>query len=74
LSEDQILKKLDRDRGNGIDSDLRRKIAGLVLLRCRGWSAEKVADHFGWSIEDVTRWLDASKFHGHSTAKPADAE
>lgn len=72
LSEDQILKKLDRDRGNGIDSDLRRKIAALVLANCRGWSAEKVANHFAWPIEDVKRWIDAGKFQ--RAPKPDEKE
>jgi hypothetical protein len=42
-------------------SELKRRIAALVLSHERGWSAEKIAHQFGWKIDDVEGWLVAGK-------------
>jgi hypothetical protein len=56
---DRIVKKIDR---GAQDNELKYRIAALVLAYKRAWSAEQIADHFQWSVDDVARWLEAGKF------------
>ena len=39
--------------------ELKRRIAALVLIVSRDWSADQVAKQFGWSKADVDRWISA---------------
>jgi hypothetical protein len=40
---------------------LKRRIAATIIAHERGWSPQRLATHFGWSIDDTVRWLDAGK-------------
>jgi len=70
------LPGLDRSSGPGgvPDIEVKRRVAALVLAYSRGWSADRVAEHFGWPLEDVTRWIELGKFRQMRRGKDQDQE
>lgn len=61
----KLIQKLDRRSGPGgfVDIQVKRRVAAVVLAYSRGWSADQVAQYFGWPPEDVERWIEMGKFH-----------
>jgi hypothetical protein len=42
-------------------AELKKRIAAMVLVHQRGWSATEIAAQFSWSLQDVERWVAAGQ-------------
>jgi hypothetical protein len=42
-------------------AELKKRIAAMVLVHQRGWSAAEIAAQFSWKLQDVDRWIAAGQ-------------
>jgi hypothetical protein len=62
LQQADMRSRLKSDRG-GVRTarpiDLKRRVVATIFAYERGWTPARIANHFGWQLEDVKAWFQA---------------